>query len=104
MIAVLFEVWPKQGRADEYFDLAGQLRAELEKIDGFVSVERFRSLTDDRKYLSLSIWRDEAAVQAWRGHAGHQAAQRRGKEGLFADFRIRVAAVMRDYTLGDRVG
>ena len=104
MIAVIFEVWPKDGRAQDYFDIAAELRPELEKIDGFVSIERFQSLTDPDKYLSLSMWRDEAAVAAWHGHADHRAAQDRGKTEIFADFRIRVATVIRDYDLAERTG
>jgi heme-degrading monooxygenase HmoA len=103
MILVVFEVWLKEDRADRYFEIAGQLRTELEKIDGFISVERFESLTSPGKYLSLSAWRDEAAVASWRAHMGHQAAQNEGKAGIFADFRIRVAEVLRDYDLADRV-
>ncbi len=103
MIAVIFEVEAKEGQAQRYFELAGMLRPELEKIDGFISVERFESLTNKGRYVSLSFWRDEAAVQAWRSHHGHQAAQAAGKSAIFKDFRIRVAEVMRDYTLRDRV-
>ncbi len=103
MYAVIFEVEAKDGRADRYFELAAQLRPELEKIDGFISVERFESLTNKGKYVSLSFWRDEAAVAAWRNHVGHQMAQREGKESVFKDFRIRVAQVVRDYNMSDRV-
>ena len=104
MIAVLFEVRPKpEGRRD-YLDLAARLRSELEGIDGFLSVERFQSLTDEGKLLSLSFWRDEAAVQAWRRHAAHRAAQAAGRSGLFADYRLRVAQVLRDYGPEDRAG
>ncbi len=99
MIAVIFEVTPTGQGAERYFELAGQLREELEKIDGFISVERFASLTTPDKYVSLSFWRDEAAVKAWRVHAGHAAAQAEGRGGLFADYRIRVAEVTRDYSL-----
>ena len=102
MIAVIFEVTTNEGAAGDYFDLAASLKPELEGIDGFISVERFQSTTNPDKYVSLSFWRDEDAVAAWRGHAGHQIAQARGKEEIFADFRIRVATVMRDYTLADR--
>ena len=102
MIAVIFEVRPKQGRAPDYFDLAAGLKAELETIDGFISVERFRSLADDGKYLSLSLWRDEAAVVEWRRHAEHRAAQMRGRGEIFADYRILVASVIRDYGLSRR--
>ena len=103
MIAVIFEVTPREGRAGDYFDLAATLKAEVEGIDGFISVERFQSTTSPNKYVSLSFWRDEAAVAAWRAHAGHGVAQKRGKEEIFADFRIRIATVERDYTLADRI-
>lgn len=102
MIAVIFEVWPTEGRAAEYFDLAADLRAELEQIDGFLSIERFESLTTKGKYLSLSFWRDEDAVQAWRNLEHHRQAQARGRGGIFADYRLRVAAVVRDYGMQDR--
>ncbi len=102
MIAVIFEVEPKSGKAQDYFDLAAELRAELEKIDGFISVERFKSLSNEGRYVSISFWRDEDAVKRWRGHADHKLAQERGKKEIFADFRIRVATVIRDYTLADR--
>ena len=102
MIAVIFEVWPTEGRAGEYFDLAASLKADLERIDGFISVERFESLTTKGKYLSLSFWRDEEAVRAWRNLQGHRRAQARGRGGVFADYRLRVASVMRDYGLKER--
>jgi len=101
MIVVVFEV-TAEGRAQEYFDLAGALRPELEKIDGFLSVERFESLSTPGKYVSLSFWRDAEAVAAWRAHARHAAAQARGKAGIFADFRITVAESIRSYTMGAR--
>jgi heme-degrading monooxygenase HmoA len=103
MVVVIFEVCIKAGREDDYFALAARLREELGKIDGFISVERFKSLAEEGKYLSLSTWRDEAAVAAWREQADHRAAQARGRDDIFADFRIRVADVARDYTLADRV-
>ena len=102
MIAVIFEVWPAEGRATEYFDLAASLKADLEKIDGFVSIERFESLVTKGKYLSLSFWRDEEAVRAWRNLAGHRKAQAKGRGGVFADYRLRVASVLRDYGLNER--
>jgi heme-degrading monooxygenase HmoA len=89
------------GREQDYFDLAGNLRPELEAIDGFISVERFRSVSDEGRYVSLSFWRDEAAVTSWREHAAHRIAQAQGKKTIIADFRIRVAEVVRDYTLTD---
>lgn len=91
----------RPGKDGDYFDLAGSLRQELEGVDGFISVERFRSVNDEARYVSISFWRDEAAVKAWRDHAGHRLAQARGKESIFADFRIRVAEVIRDYSLAD---
>ena len=104
MIAVIFEVWPAEGRAAEYFDLAAALKADLEKIDGFVSVERFESLTTRGKYLSLSFWRDEEAIRGWRNLTTHRMAQARGRGGVFADYRLRVASVMRDYGMNERAG
>jgi heme-degrading monooxygenase HmoA len=101
MIAVLFEVWPDPKKGQTYFDLAAALRSEVEKIDGFVSVERFESLTEKGKYLSLSIWRDRAAIEKWFRHAKHGEAQATGRKGVFRDYRIRVAEVFRDYTLKD---
>jgi heme-degrading monooxygenase HmoA len=103
MLAVIFEVEMNSGEDQRYFDLAAELRPELQKIDGFISVERFRSLTNDGKYVSLSFWRDEDAVRRWREHVDHARAQMLGKKGIFRDFRIRVAEVVRDYSLKDRV-
>jgi len=102
MYAVIFEVEPKAGRQDEYLDLAARLKPELEKIDGFISVERFSSLTTPGKILSLSFWRDEAALIKWREHAEHRAAQKRGRGGIFKDYRLRIASVVRDYGMFDR--
>jgi heme-degrading monooxygenase HmoA len=102
MIAVIFEVWPADGRKQTYLDIAGSLRPELERIDGFVSIERFQSLTDETKLLSLSFWRDEAAVAAWRNVESHRAAQKRGREGVFRDYRLRIAGVVRDYGMKER--
>ncbi len=102
MIAVIFEVRPAEGRVENYLSIAQDLRAELEAIDGFISVERFESIYAPGKYLSLSFFRDEAAVRAWREHADHRAAQDKGKGGIFADYRLRVAEVIRDYGPDDR--
>jgi len=101
-VIVVFEVKMRAGRGQTYFDIAAELKPELEKIDGFISVERFESMVEPGKYVSLSEWRDEEAVLAWREHAEHQMAQRRGIAEIFSDFRIRVAHVARDYTLSDR--
>ena len=102
MIAVIFEVWPAEGSKDDYLDLAGDLRDELEAVDGFISVERFESIYEPGKMLSLSFWRDEAAVTAWRNHAHHRETQVKGRGGMFANYRLRVAAVQRDYGLDER--
>jgi heme-degrading monooxygenase HmoA len=102
MIAVIFEVWPADGRKDDYLEIAAALRADLDGIDGFISVERFQSLTDPKKLLSLSFWRDEEAVKTWRNHSSHRAGQRKGRAGVFADYRLRISAVTRDYGMTDR--
>jgi heme-degrading monooxygenase HmoA len=102
MIAVIFEVVPAEGRKDDYLGLAAALKADLEAMEGFVSVERFQSLTNPGKMLSLSFWRDEAALLAWRNRPGHRAAQEAGRKGIFADYRLRVAAVIRDYGMFER--
>jgi heme-degrading monooxygenase HmoA len=104
MIAVIFEVVPAPGRKQEYLDLAAQLRPDLEKLDGFISIERFASLANEDKILSLSFWRDEDAVRRWRNFAGHREAQARGRSGVFAEYRLRVAGVIRDYGMNDRAG
>jgi heme-degrading monooxygenase HmoA len=102
MIAVIFEVRPKAEHKQEYLDLAAELRPILEKIDGFVSIERFESLTAPGKILSLSIWRDEASVAEWRRLDTHRRAQTAGRGGIFADYRLRVASVIRDYGMTER--
>jgi len=102
MIAVIFEAQPHPGRRDAYLDAAARLRPLLEKMDGFVSIERFESLTTPGKILSLSLWRDEEAVRAWRNVEEHRRIQAAGRQSVFADYRLRVAAVIRDYGMNDR--
>ena len=87
MIAVIFEVWPAQGRKDDYLGIAAALRQDLNRIDGFISVERFQSLSNSEKLLSLSFWRDEEAVKNWRNHFKHRESQTKGRAGIFADYR-----------------
>jgi heme-degrading monooxygenase HmoA len=102
MIAIIFEVEPAEGQKDHYLDIAASLRGELEAIDGFISVERFQSLAMPGKMLSLSFFRDEEAVKAWRNTLAHRAAQAAGRSAVFVGYRLRVAQVLRDYGLHDR--
>ena len=102
MIALTFEVEPAQGRREAYLDIATRIRRHLEEIDGFISVERFQSLTQPGKILSLSFFRDEQAVSAWRHTEEHRAAQAAGRGGVFAGYRLRVASVLRDYGMSER--
>lgn len=102
MIAVIFEVWPAEGERETYLALAAKLKADLAEIDGFVSVERFESLAEPGKLLSLSFFRDEAAVEAWRNRPSHRATQSRGRSGVFRDYRLRISHVMRDYGMSNR--
>ena len=102
MHAVIFEVEPEPERRQDYLDIAARLRPELERIDGFISVERFQSLTEPGKLLSLSFWRDEQAVRSWRNQLKHRESQAAGRSGIFSDYRLRIASVLRDYGMSDR--
>lgn len=102
MIAVIFEVWPADGARQAYLDIAAALKAELLQQDGFISVERFESLTEPGKLLSVSFFRDEEAVKAWRNRLDHRMAQAKGRGGVFKDYRLRVAEVLRDYGMHAR--
>lgn len=102
MIAVIFEVLPQPGKNQTYLDIAASLRPDLDRIDGFISIERFESLSTPGKILSLSFWRDEEAVRQWRGVETHRQAQIKGRNGIFADYRLRIGKVIRDYGLKDR--
>jgi len=102
MIAVIFEVVPAEGRAKEYFDLAASLKAEVERFDGFLSIERYESVTTKGRFVSISYWRDEKAVEAWRNVLGHRQAQAKGRTGIFADYRLRICSVIRDYGMHER--
>lgn len=97
MIAVIFEFTPAPGRKQEYLDLAAALRPELEQADGFISIERFESISTPGHFVSLSFWHDEDAVRRWRNLPQHRAAQARGRASIFAAYRLRVAGVLRDY-------
>lgn len=102
MIAVIFEVEPHESGRDDYLHIAAELRPLLDEIDGFISIERFQSLSDERRILSLSFWRDEEAIAQWRKLEAHRAAQSAGRSGLFRDYRLRIAHVVRDYGLNER--
>jgi heme-degrading monooxygenase HmoA len=102
MIAVIFEVWPHPETKAEYLDIAAELRPLLDGIDGFISIERFQSLSQPEKLLSLSFWRDEDAVAQWRRLEAHRDAQSRGRATVFKDYRLRIASVVRDYGLNER--
>ncbi len=102
MIAVIFEVEPAEGHKDEYLDIAAEIRPMLDEIEGFISVERFQSLTNPRKILSLSFFKDEDAIARWRSLSAHRSAQTKGRGGVFDDYRLRIARVIRDYGMFDR--
>ena len=102
MIGIIFEVEPHPDKASAYFDMAADLKPVLETMDGFISVERFESLMQPGKYLSLSFWRDEEAVAQWRNVEKHRGAQNAGRSAIFEDYRLRVAHVLRDYGMSDR--
>jgi heme-degrading monooxygenase HmoA len=102
MIAVIFEAFPKQGKWEEYLHVAASLRTELNKVDGFISIERFQSMTEKEKVLSLSFWKDEQSVAQWRNVELHRQAQANGRSSIFNDYRLRVAQVIRDYSMTER--
>ncbi len=102
MIAVIFEVEPAAGKRDAYLGIAADLRPMLDGVDGFISIERFQSLNDGNRVLSLSFWRDEEAVKAWRNTEEHRQAQRTGRNGIFSGYRLRIAHVLRDYGMTER--
>lgn len=103
MIAVIFEVWLQdEAKKQRYLDIAADLRPTLDTIPGFISIERFSSVSTQGKMLSLSFWRDEEAVQEWRALETHRAAQNAGRTEVFQDYRLRVAAVIRDYGMNER--
>ena len=102
MIAVIFEVEPADGRFEDYLEHAARLKPALEKVPGFISVERFQSISNPGKLVSLSFWEDESAVACWRTHPGHRGSQTAGRDGILAGYRLRVAAVLRDYGMAER--
>ena len=102
MVAVIFEAFPAKEKWNEYLDIAAGLRPELDKIEGFISIERFQSVSHPNKVLSLSFWEDENSVQQWRNTELHRQAQKEGRETVFDDYRLRVATVIRDYGMNVR--
>ena len=102
MIAVIFEFTPADGRFADYMELVGTLKADLDKADGFISLERFESITTKGKFLSLQFWRDEECVRKWRNLQKHREAQKQGRGGIFKSYRLRIAEVLRDYTMDER--
>lgn len=102
MIAVIFEVHPDPNHKDEYLSIAADMRPMVEDVEGFISVERFQSLTDPDKLLSVSFFENEEAVARWRTLSAHRGAQRKGRKGIFKDYRLRVAEVTRDYGMRER--
>ena len=102
MIAVIFEFTPAEGRFPEYMDLVGTLRADLERAEGFISLERFESITTKGKFVSLQFWRDEECVKKWRNLQRHREAQAKGRAGIFKSYRLRIASVLRDYSMDER--
>ncbi|HEY4142038.1 MAG TPA: antibiotic biosynthesis monooxygenase [Pseudolabrys sp.] len=102
MIAVIFESWPKPGKMQSYLDMGAALASHLDGLDGFISIERFQSVVDPAKLVALSFWRDEAAVDNWRKNDVHRTVQSKSRETVFDDYRLRVAAVLRDYTMTAR--
>lgn len=104
MIAVIFEVEPAPGHKDQYLDIAAAMRPLAESIEGFISVERFQSLTEPDKILSLSFFEDEEAVRRWRSQTAHRAAQAKGRAEVFSNYRLRIAHIVRDYGMFDRAG
>ena len=103
MIGIIFEVWPVEGKKHEYLEIAVTLKPLLDKIEGFISIERFESLSESGKILSLSFFRDEAAVKQWRTVEAHRIAQATGRTSVFRDYRLRVVGVIRDYGMFDRL-
>ncbi|HEU0109642.1 MAG TPA: antibiotic biosynthesis monooxygenase [Flavisolibacter sp.] len=102
MVAVLFEAFPAKGKWDEYMDIAAKLRPELNQIEGFISIERFQSVHNPQKVLSLSFWKDEESIRQWRNIELHRIAQKEGRSSIFDNYRLRVATVQRDYGMTER--
>ncbi len=102
MIAVIFEFTPAEGRFADYMKLVGELKSDLDKADGFISLERFESITTPGKFVSLQFWRDDEAVRKWRNLQKHREAQKKGRAGIFNSYRLRIASVARDYEMDRR--
>ncbi len=99
MYAVIFEVEIADGKKDQYLDIAAMLKEQLVKMPGFLTIERFQSLVNEGKLLSLSFWEDEKSLLQWKKNIDHMGAQRKGRDSIFKDYRIRIAKIERDYTM-----
>ncbi len=102
MIAVIFESWPKEGAGETYLDMGQSMMWLVEGFKGFISIERFESVVESGKFVALSFWRDEEAVNAWRNVTEHRRIQTGSRKSILNDYRLRVASVMRDYSMADR--
>ena len=102
MIAVIFEFTPIEGRFADYKALAEGLADDVSEAEGFISIERFESITATGKFVSLQFWRDEDCVRKWRNLQKHREAQKKGRGGIFESYRLRIAQVVRDYTMDER--
>jgi heme-degrading monooxygenase HmoA len=102
VIAVIFEFTPAEGRFPEYMKLVDTLREDLAKAEGFISLERFESITNKGKFVSLQFWQDDESVRKWRNLQKHREAQKKGRGGIFKSYRLRIAEVTRDYTMDER--
>ena len=102
MIVVIFESWPKPGNGETYLKMGQSMSSLVEGFDGFISIERFESVVEPGKFVALSYWRDEESVAAWRNVAEHRRIQDGSRRSVFNDYRLRVATVMRDYSMENR--
>src|SRR4051812_48378532 len=102
MLAVIFEAVPAKGKRQEYLDIAVELKPSLSEVNGFISIERFQSISDPGKVLSLSFWEDEESIRQWRNLELHREAQKKGRDSVFENYRLRVVSVIRDYGMDER--
>ncbi|HJA07813.1 MAG TPA: antibiotic biosynthesis monooxygenase [Candidatus Mailhella merdigallinarum] len=96
-IVVLFEVTPTAEGRQRYLELAASLKKLLAEAKGFIRAERFSSLTEEGKLLSMNLWESEDDVDAWRNTLDHRISQMEGRNKLFKKYTITVASVIREY-------